>query len=66
MAVRFEAFSGGPRPKPTEDGLRQDRHPGRTAGGSRDDGTYGGRGARGGVRGRRGARDDRHSRTGRT
>lgn len=46
------------------EGLRADRHPGRLAGGSREDGTYEGRGARGG-RGRRGARDDRHSRTGR-
>ncbi|KAI9794556.1 MAG: hypothetical protein M1816_004443 [Peltula sp. TS41687] len=65
LADADNAYNDRSRAKPTDDGLRQDRHPARLAGGSRDDGTYGGRGGRGGARGRRGARDDRHSRTGR-
>ncbi|EOD49177.1 Hyaluronan/mRNA-binding protein [Neofusicoccum parvum] len=48
------AGSSNNRGKPTDDGLRQDRHSNRLRGGER-----GGRGGRGGPR-----RDDRHGRTG--
>ena len=58
-----EAGSMNNRVKPTEDGLRQDRHANRLEGG-RDRGSYDGRGGRGGRAGRggRGNRDDRHTR----
>ena len=58
-----EAGSMSNRDKPTEDGLRQDRHPNRIEGG-RDRAGYEGRGGRGGraSRGGRGSRDDRHNR----
>jgi len=58
------AGSANNRGKPTDDGLRQDRHSDRIGGG-RIQGTYDGRGGRGGHGGRggRGGRDDRHSRT---
>lgn len=51
------------RDKPTDDGLRQDRHANRIEGG-RDRGSYEGRGGRAGRAGRggRGNRDDRHTR----
>ncbi|SLM41039.1 telomere and ribosome associated protein stm1 [Lasallia pustulata] len=54
------------RGKPTDDGLREDRHADRIRGG-RIQGNYDGRGGRGGGRGGRGGRgggrgDDRHSR----
>ncbi len=51
------------RDKPTDDGLRQDRHANRLEGG-RDRGSYDGRGSRGSRAGRggRGNRDDRHTR----
>ncbi|KAI4724409.1 hypothetical protein E4T49_07869 [Aureobasidium sp. EXF-10728] len=57
------------RAKPTDDGLRQDRHPNRTRDvnehrdtNNRGRGSRGGRGN--GVRGTRTARDDKHDRTG--
>ena len=58
-----EAGSTNNRDKPTDDGLRQDRHANRIEGG-RDRGSYDGRGGRGGRAGRggRGNRDDRHTR----
>ena len=58
-----EAGSMSNRDKPTEDGLRQDRHANRIEGG-RDRASYEGRGGRGGrgSRGGRGGRDDRHTR----
>ena len=58
-----EARSMNNRDKPTDDGLRQDRHSNRIEGG-RDRGSYDGRGGRGGraARGGRGNRDDRHTR----
>lgn len=58
-----EAGSMNNRDKPTDDGLRQDRHANRIEGG-RDRGSYDGRGGRGGRAGRggRGNRDDRHTR----
>ena len=52
------------RGKPTDDGLREDRHSDRIGGGL-NHGDYdgsGGRGGRGGFRGGRGVRGDRHSR----
>ncbi|KAH0174731.1 hypothetical protein KCU67_g612, partial [Aureobasidium melanogenum] len=56
------------RAKPTDDGVRQDRHPNRTrdVNEHRDIGGRGRgpRGGRGGVRGTRTARDDKHDRTG--
>lgn len=60
-----EAGSVNNRGKPTDDGLRQDRHRDRIEGG-RNQGNHDGRGGRGGrgggSRGGRGARDDRHTR----
>lgn len=60
-----EAGSVNNRSKPTDDGLRQDRHRDRIEGG-RGQGNHEGRGGRGGrgggSRGGRGARDDRHTR----
>ena len=58
-----EAGSMNNRDKPTDDGLRQDRHANRVEGG-RDRGNYDGRGGRGARAGRggRGNRDDRHTR----
>ena len=60
-----EVGSMSNRDKPTEDGLRQDRHANRIEGG-RDRASYEGRGGRGGRagsgRGGRGGRDDRHTR----
>lgn len=58
-----EAGSINNREKPTDDGLRQDRHANRIEG-ARDRGSYDGRGGRGGRAGRggRGNRDDRHTR----
>ena len=58
-----EVGSVNNRDKPTDDGLRQDRHAKRIEGG-RDRGSYEGRGGRGGraSRGGRGNRDDRHTR----
>ena len=58
-----EAGSMNNRDKPTDDGLRQDRHANRIEGG-RDRGNYDGRGGRGARAGRggRGNRDDRHTR----
>ncbi|KAL6713347.1 hypothetical protein ACLMJK_008812 [Lecanora helva] len=58
-----EAGSVNNRGKPTDDGLRQDRHSNQIQGG-RIQGNYDGRGGRGGRsgRGNRGNRDDRHTR----
>jgi len=60
-----EAGSVNNRGKPTDEGLRQDRHHDRTEGG-RNQANHDGRGGRGGrggsSRGSRGARDDRHTR----
>jgi len=49
------------RGKPTDDGLREDRHPDRIGGGRGYEGR-GDRGSRGGRGGGRGNRSDRHSR----
>ena len=58
-----DAGSMSNRDKPTDDGLRQDRHVNRIEGG-RDRASYEGRGSRGSraSRGGRGGRDDRHTR----
>ncbi|KZF22158.1 hypothetical protein L228DRAFT_147503 [Xylona heveae TC161] len=53
-----QAGSVNNRSKPTDDGLRFDRHSDRLGGGRVQQ-----RGGRGGPRGARGSRDDRHSRT---
>ncbi|THV98235.1 hypothetical protein D6D17_01308 [Aureobasidium pullulans] len=52
------------RSKPTDDGVRQDRHPNRTRDANDSGRGRGPRGGRGGARGPRTGRDDKHDRTG--